>query len=574
MDWFSISQGDPEQKLLGIKSLIKYATLCAFMLIPCELPLGLRWEAVGSEKPTSGTEIVNEGLAATLKPRTSHSRNPELTPSEWDRFVGTGLCSDCYIRVGGKYFKPAETKDVGDVSTATISPSVLPDYGARAWCRVEWFIFMLWAEMNGARPRQKGGALSSAAPVQLYAVTATGKLFQYDEVCMGEEKTLPSHAALSDETDRVHIRLLEEQMIDAHIPTFIHNLCGVVAELNVADRMLSDKHMPQLLDALRRLGPNTPGLKWKEIDEQDVDDDHLKEVLSEDLASALQEKQRFARVELESFKVSGLSYNSFIRAGGKCFRPQINKLILASKRLTAAGWKELGCFLATDSTLEDLDVQCGDFDAAGAAALVSGLKSNRGLKVLDCGFNEDAGSDWTVELAHALADNQQIEVLRACCTGLDDEGASALACMLESNTALEELWIPHNKITSKGATALARALKTNTSLLILILDGNPIGDEGALAIARALGEDNSALQTLHMLNNEMTVVGRTILRAAADEADVDLDSDFDNEDEADVDLFPDFDDEDDATDTVGEESEESLEEEEDEMSAFRELEIC
>ena len=112
------------------------------------------------------------------------------------------------------------------------------------------------------------------------------------------------------------------------------------------------------------------------------------------------------------------------------------------------------------------------------------------------------------------------------------------------------------------------------SLFILTLDGNPIDDEGALAIARALGEDNSALQTLHMFNNEMTVVGRTILRAAADEADVDLDSDFDNEDETDVDLFPDFDDEDDASDTDGEESEEGAKEEEDEMSAFRQLEIC
>jgi hypothetical protein len=571
MDWFSISQDEPEQKLLGIKSLIKYATLCAFMLIPCELPLGLRWETVGSEKPTSSTEIVNEGLAATLKLRISPPpRNPELTTSEWERFCGTGLCSDCYIRVDGKYFKPAETKDVRDVPLAATSPSYLPDYGARAWCRVEWFIFMLWAEMNGARPRQKGAwrLLSADCPVQLYAVTASGKLCQYAEVFIGEEETLPSHAALSDETDRAHIRLLQEQMIDAHVPTFIDNLCGVVAELNLAHRMLSDRHLPLLLEALRRLGPNTPGLKWKEIDEQDVDDNDLKEVLSEDLASALQEKQRFAREELESFEVSRLSYNSFIRAGGKCFQPQINKLILASKRLTAAGWKELGCFLATDSTLEDLDVQCGDFDAAGAAALVSGLKSNKGLKVLDCGYNEDAGSEWTVELAHALAHNQQIEILRACSTGLDDQGASALACMLESNTALEELWISNNKITSKGATALARALKTNTSLLILTLDGNPIGDEGALAIARALGEDNSALQTLHMFNKEMTVVGRTILRAAADEADVDLDSDFGTENEADADLFPDFDNQDDATtDTDGEESEEGTEEEGDEMHA-------
>jgi len=65
----------------------------------------------------------------------------------------------------------------------------------------------------------------------------------------------------------------------------------------------------------------------------------------------------------------------------------------------------------------------------------------------------------------------------------------------------------------------------------------------------------------------------TILRAAADEADVDLDSGFGNEGKANVDLFPDFDNEDDATDTEGEESEEGAEEE-DEMRAFRQLEIC
>ncbi len=112
------------------------------------------------------------------------------------------------------------------------------------------------------------------------------------------------------------------------------------------------------------------------------------------------------------------------------------------------------------------------------------------------------------------------------------------------------------------------------SLFILTLDGNPIDDEGALAIARALGEDNSALQTLHMFNKEMTVVGRTILRAAADQADVDLDSDFGTEDEGDIDLFPDFDNEIDATDTDGEELEEGTEEEEDEMRAFRQREIC
>ena len=33
---------------------------------------------------------------------------------------------------------------------AKFDPGSLPAYGPRAWCRCEWFIFMLWAEMEGA----------------------------------------------------------------------------------------------------------------------------------------------------------------------------------------------------------------------------------------------------------------------------------------------------------------------------------------------------------------------------------------------------------------------------------------
>ena len=51
---------------------------------------------------------------------------------------------------------------------ASFDPGSLPAYGPRAWCRCEWFIFMLWAEMEGAEEVQllRGQPPGGARPVQ------------------------------------------------------------------------------------------------------------------------------------------------------------------------------------------------------------------------------------------------------------------------------------------------------------------------------------------------------------------------------------------------------------------------
>ncbi len=36
VDWQSINQDDEEEKLKGVVSLIRYATLCQYMLVPTE----------------------------------------------------------------------------------------------------------------------------------------------------------------------------------------------------------------------------------------------------------------------------------------------------------------------------------------------------------------------------------------------------------------------------------------------------------------------------------------------------------------------------------------------------------
>jgi hypothetical protein len=62
----------------------------------------LKWEEIGSEKPKSGIEIMNDGLAAALQLKT------ELTGQEWDNLKGSCMVSyHTYIKVGEKYMKPA-----------------------------------------------------------------------------------------------------------------------------------------------------------------------------------------------------------------------------------------------------------------------------------------------------------------------------------------------------------------------------------------------------------------------------------------------------------------------------------
>jgi hypothetical protein len=70
------------------------------------LPLGLQWKEVGSQKPSMGTEIKNDVLAAVLQEKVDFQK-VEFKKEEWETFQVSNLSSDSYIKVGNRYFKPA-----------------------------------------------------------------------------------------------------------------------------------------------------------------------------------------------------------------------------------------------------------------------------------------------------------------------------------------------------------------------------------------------------------------------------------------------------------------------------------
>jgi len=165
VDWQSIYQDVEEEKMKGVRSLIKYATLCDYMLVPTE---------------------------------------EEKLPHE---------------------------------------PNQIPGYGSRGWCRCEYFIFSLAAEMRGRK-------------AQLYGIKRDGSLRQYPEVAVvgGAWGDMPSQGALSNPNDKAIVQDLEDTMIDAYVPVIVEIHCkagaGNVARLTA--KMIRDCHVEALFEAVNK----------------------------------------------------------------------------------------------------------------------------------------------------------------------------------------------------------------------------------------------------------------------------------------------------------------------------------
>jgi len=164
VDWQSIYQDDKEAKMKGVRSLIKYATLSDYMLVPTE---------EGRHLP--------------------------------------GL------------------------------PSSIAGYGSRGWCRVEYFIFSLEAEMRGRK-------------AQLYAIQLNGLLQQYPSLSVSGNGDMPSQGKLSNPNDKVPVQNLEDTMIEAYGKVLVETKCkaGAGGRVDLYYKMIRDCHAVALCEAVNK----------------------------------------------------------------------------------------------------------------------------------------------------------------------------------------------------------------------------------------------------------------------------------------------------------------------------------
>ena len=184
-------QDDKEEKLKGVKSLIKYAALSDFMLVPLE-------------------EEELEGYV---------TRYPNAIP-------GYGPRGWCRVEWSPPRLEPWSFRP----------PSTDQRSGP---CR-DRFIYALASEM---RSRE----------VELYAILRDGKLHQYPEVRVIEE-FLPSGGALSNEDDRPLVRALEDKMIEVYGKVIVELKCKPGGRVDLGAKMLRPVHMEALGAAVARYG--------------------------------------------------------------------------------------------------------------------------------------------------------------------------------------------------------------------------------------------------------------------------------------------------------------------------------
>ena len=165
VDWQSIYQDDKEEKLKGVKSLIKIVSRCEYFLVPTE-------------------EVELKGTAA-LFPRAYGSRG-------W-------WCV---------------TKAVAaPLSLAGAPAHILSLRHAPApRSRIEHFVFSRLAEMRGLA-------------VRLYVIQLDGTLNYFPDVSMDDTEFMPSRGALSNPDDFELIMSLEDKMIEAFGKTLVEVKC-------------------------------------------------------------------------------------------------------------------------------------------------------------------------------------------------------------------------------------------------------------------------------------------------------------------------------------------------------------
>lgn len=193
MDWFSIDQLDEVRKAAGVKSMISYITRSAFMLIPV---------------PTA--QVVSHEFAEGDDPEEHGAFYPE------------------------------------DVAV----------YGARGWCRLEYFVFGLYSEIQIEPSKVVEDDLP---PLPLYAVGADGELqhFKVVEFLGGDRGDMPSQGEFSFDSDRLAIATLEEQMMSSFGFAVIRNAVAVAAAaaegasctVDIGAKMLHDEHVQALAAA-------------------------------------------------------------------------------------------------------------------------------------------------------------------------------------------------------------------------------------------------------------------------------------------------------------------------------------
>jgi NAD(P)-dependent dehydrogenase (short-subunit alcohol dehydrogenase family)/Ran GTPase-activating protein (RanGAP) involved in mRNA processing and transport len=127
------------------------------------------------------------------------------------------------------------------------------------------------------------------------------------------------------------------------------------------------------------------------------------------------------------------------------------------------------------------------------------------------------GPERVRSVTEALARNTFVTSLLVGADFIGDEGAVAIARLVEEGAGLENIFVGCNLIGPRGAEALASASLHNQHLRALWLKRNPIGHHGVQAVARLL-IGSRALRTLDLVQTDLSASDLASIMSAAGES--------------------------------------------------------
>ncbi|XP_022783473.1 NLR family CARD domain-containing protein 3-like isoform X1 [Stylophora pistillata] len=174
-------------------------------------------------------------------------------------------------------------------------------------------------------------------------------------------------------------------------------------------------------------------------------------------------------------------------------------------QITGNGWgnnaaRILAGYLKKSKTLGVLGLFIGDIGDEGATALAEVLRTNTTLNSLCLAGNPGIGNLGAISLCEALKVNKTLHSLNLSETGISDTSVLSIVEILNTNTSLTALSLSDIKISRHTVKSMAEVLRINSTLKGLDFKGNKVGVGGARLITESL-KVNTTLNNLDLSRN-------------------------------------------------------------------------
>mmetsp|Transcript_32118 Transcript_32118/g.78045 ORF Transcript_32118/g.78045 Transcript_32118/m.78045 type:complete len:1482 (+) Transcript_32118:260-4705(+) len=223
----------------------------------------------------------------------------------------------------------------------------------------------------------------------------------------------------------------------------------------------------------------------------------------EAIAAALGQTKTLDTIVLNKCRLRDDGLIKIAQSLEKANHTNIRSFSCRQNRIGNKGVTALSFLFSKSETLETLDLSENSISSKGAANILSSFSSNP--KPVLSNLNLSQNEIWDMDDGSFLRSNTTLKIFNLDGNFMHDEGAEQIANAIAANkqSVIEKLYLGWNGISDDGAIALARMMEANETLQVLGLAENDISNTGARAILSALAINTSVREISGLYHNQI-----------------------------------------------------------------------